>query len=827
MKSTKVDLVFRAALAVITCAGVVACSAGKQPGPDRKQAGTFQMSLVATTNGHTYRLRQALFHIDGPNTLVLDSDAQPDATALMATLDAGSYTATLTPGWFLERLAADGSAARVNATLASANPTSFTVTAGATASVAFAFSTDGTIVTVGQGQVAISVDVTENGGQGQLTLLAGNLGGFGSGDGVGHDARFDLPGGAATDGAGNLFIADTFNHTIRKIVLATAQVTTIAGTPNARGLVDGVGAAARFDTPLGLAVAGGGLFVADNSNNAIRRIDLATGEVTTVAGGNGSGAADGPGLTASFSSPFGLASDGAGSLFVTDLGNGTIRRIDVATGQVSTFAGTAQLFGTQDGAGSEAQFESPEGIASDGAGNLYVLDTTAGTIRKIVIATAEVTTLAGSPFVSNGSVDGTGTAARFTSPQGLCADGAGNLFVADTSADTIRRVVIATAEVTTIAGSFTPGRAVDGVGAAASFDSPEAIATDGAGNLYVTDTFDNTIRKVVVATAQVTTFAGLTPTFGSRDGTGAAALFGGVDDTFSDGAGNLFISDGVNNTIRKIVIATAEVTTIAGTAGLAGSLDGRGAAARFNDNSGLTGDGAGNLYVADTESNTIRKIVIATGDVTTLAGSPGLSGSDDGVGAAARFSFPQGLTSDGAGNLYVGDSGNFTVRKIVIATGEVTTLAGSLGFQDGVGTAAGFQSPRAVAADGHGNVFVADGFANTIRKIVIATAEVTTLAGSAGVSGDQDGTGAAALFDFPEDIAADGAGHVFVSDANHIVRRIDTTTGVVTTVLGVRNSSGVVLGAIPARVNFPAALSVLPDGALAFGDEGAVLIARF
>src|SRR5262249_24537509 len=156
--------------------------------------------------------------------------------------------------------------------------------------------------------------------------------------------------------------------------------------------------------------------------------------------------------------------------------------------------------------------------------------------------------------------------------------------------------------------------------------------------------------------------------------------------------------------------------------------------------------------------------------------------------------------TDGAGNLYVGDSGNSTIRKFVIATGEVTTLAGGFGNQDGVGTAAGFESPRSVTADGAGNLFVADGFANTIRKVVIATGEVTALAGTPDVRGDQDGTGAAALFNFPEDIIADGAGNVFVADQNHLIRKITTDTGVVTTVIGVRGASGVLLGALPARL---------------------------
>jgi hypothetical protein len=179
----------------------------------------------------------------------------------------------------------------------------------------------------------------------------------------------------------------------------------------------------------------------------------------------------------------------------------------------------------------------------------------------------------------------------------------------------------------------------------------------------------------------------------------------------------------------------------------------------------------------------------------------------------------------------VGDPANLEVRKVVIATGEVTTLAGSvngLGTTDGVGADATFLSPQSLASDGAGNLFVADGFANTIRQIVIATGEVTTIAGTPNVAGSSDGTGSAALFAFPGDIIGDGAGNLYVGDqGNHTIRKIVIATGAVTTVAGVSGVGGVLLGTLPARLHFPASMSVLPDGGLALGDEGAVLVARF
>jgi sugar lactone lactonase YvrE len=775
------------------------------------------MALVAMTNGTTYRLRQAVFQIDGPDRVALDSDAQPDAAVLTASLTAGSYTATLAPGWFLERLSAGGGATRVQATLTSPNPVPFTITANTTTGVPFTFNTDGTVVTVDQGSVAISVDVTENGGAGQVTLLAGNIGGRGSGDGVGQNARLNFPLGVATDGAGHLFIADNSNNEIRQVELATGQVTTLAGhTGFPVTLVDGQGASASFASPQGLASDGAGnLYVADNGNRVVRKIVIATGDVTTFVAG--------------FDNVVDVTSDGAGNLYVVDGNQAIVVQVDLDTRSATTLAGGGPP--DADGVGTAAGFSRPNGIAADGMGNLYVSDAGNATIRKIVIATGEVTTLAGSPG-GFGSADGTGAAASFSSPGGLTIDGAGDLFVADVFNVTIRQVVLATGEVTTVAGSAGLRGSIDGTGSAARFDFPQAVVSDGAGNLYVADSDNSLLRKVVAATGQVTTVVGRVATFGSRDARGTAALFGSVEDTFSDGAGNLYVCDNANNTIRKVVVATGEVTTIAGTAGLSGSNDGVGAAARFDGPDGVTGDGAGNLYVSDSRSSTIRKLDLATGAVTTIAGTAGVSGSVDGFGSAAQFDFPRGLAADGAGNLFVVDARNATIRKVVIATGLVTTFAGfphAFGNADGFGTAASFSDPRSIASDGAaGNLYVVEDFTSTIRKIFIPTAQVTTLAGSPNVVGSSDGTGSAARFNFPIDIASDGAGNLYVGDdGNHTIRKIVAATGEVTTVAGVPGVSGVVLGALPARLNFPGSLSVLPDGGLAFGDEGAVLVARF
>jgi sugar lactone lactonase YvrE len=272
------------------------------------------------------------------------------------------------------------------------------------------------------------------------------------------------------------------------------------------------------------------------------------------------------------------------------------------------------------------------------------------------------------------------------------------------------------------------------------------------------------------------TLAGIAGSSGSADGTGTAATFSDPNGVTTDRT-NLYVADSGNHTIRKVVIATGVVTTLAGTAGSSGSADGTGTSARFFDPFGITTDGT-NLYVADSGNHTIRKVVIATGVVTTLAGTAGSSGSTDNTGTSARFFDPFGITTDGT-NLYVADSGNHTIRKVVIGTGVVTTLAGtagSSGSTDGAGTSARFFNPHGITTDGT-NLYVADSGNHTIRRVVAKAVTdmgaTTTLAGSAGSSGSADGTGTSARFNLPSGIMTDGARLLVIDTGNNTVRAIE------------------------------------------------------
>jgi len=610
-----------------------------------------------------------------------------------------------------------------------------------------------------------------------FTYLAGSTGGAAYADGVGTAARFNDPRGAAVDAAGNIFVADSNNHVIRQITPA-GIVSTFAGKAQSAGTANGTGTSAQFRNPRGLAIDGAGnLYVADAGNHAVRKITPA-GVVTTFAGAPGlPGSSDGQGSAARFQFPGGIAIDRNGNIFVADSFNFTIRKITPA-GLVSTLAGSAGQAGTTDGNGAVARFQLPTGIAIDQAGDLLVADTNNHAIRKIS-PSGEVTTLAGSPGLP-GYADGSGPVAQFNTPDGVALDGSGNLYVTDLNNYVIRKITPANI-VTTFVGTHDQFGNLDGTGTAALFVFPSGIALDPAGNFYLTDRGNQNVRKVT-SDGAVTTLAGLPVESGSNDGPNTTARFRNPEGIAVDQTGNLFVADSDNHTIRRISPA-GNVTTFAGSAGQMGYADGSGPAARFAYPENIAVDASGNIYVTDSLFDIIRKISPA-GLVTTLAGSALQGGSADGFGSEARFSNPSGLGLDRNGNVYVADLQNHTIRRIS-PSGAVTTLAGSAGQAgslDGVGAAARFKSPQGVAVDEAGNVYVADTGNLTIRAISPAGV-VATIAGLPGINvGPIDGRGAAARFSYPKKLTVDGAGNLYVAD-DVLIRKV-TSAGMVTTIAG-------------------------------------------
>jgi hypothetical protein len=328
--------------------------------------------------------------------------------------------------------------------------------------------------------------------------------------------------------------------------------------------------------------------------------------------------------------------------------------------------------------------------------------------------------------------------------------------------------------VSTLAGTAGSLAAIDGTGSSARFFNPSAIALDAAGNLFVSDQNNFTIRKVTPA-GVVSTFAGTAGSSGSTDGTGAAARFQAPQGLAFDAAGNLYVGEGIANNIRKITPAGV-VSTFAGQqgGGAGAYLDGTGTAARFNNPTSLAFDAAGNLYVGDRGNFVIRKITPA-GVVGTLAGTAGSAATTDGAGAAARFTSPRSIAIDAGGTLYVGDQSG--IRKVTSA-GVVTTFAGAvttLGYIDGTGTAARFGNVQGLCIDATGTLYVGDAYYHNIRKVtpfgVVSTVAGSTT-GSNATTGSTDGPGPTARFNAPYRLTVDGAGVLYVPDFSNSTIRV-------------------------------------------------------
>lgn len=589
---------------------------------------------------------------------------------------------------------------------------------------------------------------------GNVTTLAGTTGTNGSSDGIGSHARFNFPRGVATDITGNVYVADTHNHTIRKIT-PNGAVTTLAGVPGKTGAKDGVGAAALFNYPYGIAADhAGNIYVADSLNKTLRKISP-TGVVSTLAGTAGQyGDADGIGQAARFRSPHSVVTDGMGNIYVTD---GHIIRKVTSTGSVTTFAGTAETHGLEDGIGASARFEYLLGMTLATDGNIYVLD--AGALRKITPA-GVVITLANAQKVLGRPEN----AATWDFKGSLAADMAGNFYITDSESHCIRKITPA-GEVSLFAGNLPVGNHVDGAGTAATFGKPRGIITDNTGHVYVVDG-DATLRKITPA-GVVTTLNQGDWNYTYTSHWAQLTKFGDPQDLTTDDKGNVYLTDNVRKSIG-------------------GGGYGYGIRDLFN-------------HFQKPDYSAIRKIS-ASGHVSTLVES-------------STFHNLGEIAIDSTGNIYVADFGNHVIHKIIprfLFGAKVSVFAGlayESGSSDGTGATARFNRPRGVAIDAADNMYVADSDNHTIRKITPAGV-VTTLAGTVGKSGSADGTGAAARFDSPASLACDRAGNLYVVDhGNHAVRKI-SPDGVVTTLAGRPGEIGFVAGALPGVLRFPQSVAV-------------------
>jgi hypothetical protein len=497
--------------------------------------------------------------------------------------------------------------------------------------------------------------------------------------GLATSAKLSAPEGVTLDAAGNLFIADSSNYRVRKVDRVTGIITTVAGIwpgsfsdSNYNG--DNRLATTATIIPRGIALdAAGNLFIADGSNLRVRRVDHVTGIITTVAGsGWWSDLGDnGPATAAQVNDPCGVVLDSAGNLFIAATGQGRIRRVDHATQIITSVAGYGATHLWDNGPATAATLSYPDAVASNALGDIYIADTANSRIRKVDHATGVITTIAGGGNAGLGD-NGPATAASLYGPSGLAIDAAGNIFIVDRFNDRIRMVNGATGIITTVAGSGTSGLGDGGQATAATLTDPVAVALDGVGNLYISDLGDNRVRKVTRATGVIITIAG-NGTWGySQDNILAttAALrspFGVAVDT----DGNIFFADCGSCRVRKVDHATGLITTVAGSGSAGSSGDGGPAtAASIGDPFGIALDAAGNLFIADEYCSRIRKVDHVAGVITSVAG--GGYGGDMCEAADSSLLGVFGIALDPAGNLYIADVNRYRIREV--CSGALVTV---------------------------------------------------------------------------------------------------------------------------------------------------------
>ena len=526
--------------------------------------------------------------------------------------------------------------------------------------------------------------------EGIISVAAGNgTRGLGGDGGLATNASLRAPAGLVFDSAGSLYISDWTASQIRKVTPDGIIHTLLTG---------------RVSDPSGLAMDGSGnLYILDTMNNLVYRL-APDGTLVTVAGSGGSGSFSGdggPATAAKLNSPYGIAIDGAGNLFIADGGNQVIREVG-GDGVIHTIAGTPSSLGFSGDGGpaTAAQFIVPGDVCFDSAGNLYVADAGNSRIRKIS-ASGTITTIIGGGQLFSGD-GGPATAVQLNSPLGSPVVIGGNLYVSDSQSNRIRRIA-PDGTITTVAGTGTPGNTGDrGPATNAQLNLPYGLAADAAGNLYVADANNVAVRKI------------------ATDGT-ITSLTGGylALGLATDSTGDIYLSCPYRNRVFRLTPGKS-ISAFAGQDYVAGySGDGEPAtSAMLSYPAGIATDSAGSVYIADYFNHRIRKV--AGGTITTVAGNgtPGLSG-EGGAATSASLRNPQGVAADAAGNLYIADSGNALVRKVT-TDGVIHTIAGGgasyYSSDGGPATAAGLYADG-IAVDSRGNVYLTDQFNGVVRML--------------------------------------------------------------------------------------------------------------
>jgi sugar lactone lactonase YvrE len=627
---------------------------------------------------------------------------------------------------------------------------------------------------------------------GTITAVAGiGTSGFSGDGGPARFAQLTAPYAAAIDPKGDILIADRGGQRVRRIWSATGSITTVAGNgARAYSGDHGPATSASLWFPTGVAAdAAGNVFIADSWNHVVRKVDARTQIITTIAGTGAMGSsADGiPAVSAALGDPRAVAVDAKGDILIADADNGRVRRVDASTGLITTVAGSGSVGYAGDGGPATSAKIDPRDVLLGANGDLYIADGSNHRVRKVDASSGAISTLAGTGTVGYSGDGQAATAARFDTPTGVALGPSGEILIVDSGNRRLRRID-ALGKIVTIAGDGSLGAPDDGALASAiDLQFPRGVAVSTADEIYIYS--EERVRRIDPTSGTSMTVAGTgIPRF---DAVSGAALSTSLDyvGQLALASGALFMADADSYMVRKLDLASGQLSSAAGAHLYGFGGDGGPAmTAQFRKVRGVDVDTAGNLVIADSENNRVRYVDARTGRIRTIAGDGTAAFTGDGGPATSAGVYnPIRVRFDARGDVLIADAGNNRVRKVDMRTGLISTIAGN-----GQPRFAGDQkpalqmafSPVAIALDAAGDMFVSDIANNRVYRFDARTMIGTTYAGNgaADFSGDGGPATSAGVYQ-PTDMSFDRSGSLIVS-SSYRVRRIDRASEVITSVIG-------------------------------------------